>query len=99
MAVRNGNMAEARAVAVDTAVAASAIRQQQASPVIVAAVDRGMKPISGGWDGDTLVVQFSVPVRSMPDHCYQRDQTDELQVHLRRMAGSWKVHRLAGRYC
>lgn len=98
-AVRDGDLAAARQWAVDSAVAATAIRQQKSSPVVAAALAKEMKPASGGWDGDTLVAQFSVPGRSMPAYCYQGDQTDELQVHLRRMSGNWKVHRLAGRYC
>jgi hypothetical protein len=98
-AVRRGDLNAAIALAADSAAATKAVEQQHASPVLIAALEQGMTPANGGWHGDTLVAQFTVPGRSMQPHCYQDGQTDDLQIHLRRLSGAWRVHRLAGRYC
>ena len=98
-ALRASDTLRLRKLSVDEQAASQALREFAGTALIVSAADSGLRPLHGGWDGDTIVADFAVPGRTRPSHCYQPNSSDQIGAHLVTHDGAWRVLRMSRPYC
>ncbi len=95
-----GDRIAALSLFVDSASSLDALAFARRNGTLLSAAQvRGLTRLAGVWRADTAIVDYSIPIRSMPAHCYAGQNTDKLQVHLRMIGGTMRIHRVPSLVC